>query len=163
MKKRKSYQKWSWIFMVLFIALSIYNVKFGLLGFICIGAPLFFVLKKQGKVHCSHYCPRGSLLQNFLRHISLQNNLPNKFKTKIVKNIILIFMLIMFITTIISSGSNIKLLGFGLFRMMTSSLILGIILGIIYKPRSWCQICPMGYGSGLIDKAIRKPKNCDKK
>ncbi|GAA0121091.1 MAG: 4Fe-4S binding protein [Clostridium argentinense] len=163
MKKRKSYQKWSWIFMVLFIALSIYNVKFGLLGFICIGAPLFFVLKKQGKVHCSHYCPRGSLLQNFLRHISLQNNLPNKFKTKIVKNIILIFMLIMFITTIISSGGNIKLLGFGLFRMMTSSLILGIILGIIYKPRSWCQICPMGYGSGLIDKAIRKPKNCDKK
>lgn len=163
MKKRKSYQKWSWIFMVLFIALSIYNVKFGLLGFICIGAPLFFVLKKQGKVHCSHYCPRGSLLQNFLRHISLQNNLPNKFKTKIVKNIILIFMLIMFITTIISSGGNIKLLGFGLFRIMTSSLILGIILGIIYKPRSWCQICPMGYGSGLIDKAIRKPKNCDKK
>ena len=130
MKKRKSYQKWSWIFMVLFIALSIYNVKFGLLGFICIGAPLFFVLKKQGKVHCSHYCPRGSLLQNFLRHISLQNNLPNKFKTKIVKNIILIFMLIMFITTIISSGGNIKLLGFGLFRIMTSSLILGIILGI---------------------------------
>ncbi|HCQ89663.1 MAG TPA: 4Fe-4S ferredoxin, partial [Clostridium sp.] len=31
MKKRKSYQKWSWIFMVLFITLSIYDIRFGLL------------------------------------------------------------------------------------------------------------------------------------
>jgi len=127
------------------------------------GLPLFFVLRKQGKVHCSHYCPRGSLLQNFLSHISLQNNLPNKFKTKTVKNIILSFMLIMFGITMIKSGGNIRAIGFGLFRLMMSSLALGIILGIIYKPRSWCQVCPMGYGSGLIDKIIKKPTPSNRK
>jgi hypothetical protein len=163
MKKRKSYQKWSWIFMVLFITLSIYDIRFGLLGFVCMGMPLFFVLRKQGKVHCSHYCPRGSLLQTFLSHISLQNNLPNKFKTKTVKNIILSFMLIMFGITMIKSGGDIRAIGFGLFRLMMSSLILGIILGIIYKPRSWCQVCPMGYGSGLIDKIIKKPTPSNRK
>ena len=32
---------------------------------------------------------------------------------------------------------------------MTASLALGAIMGIIFKPRSWCQVCPMGYALRL--------------
>lgn len=33
---------------------------------------------------------------------------------------------------------------FGLYSIMLFSLILGLIVMVLYKPRSWCVFCPMG-------------------
>ncbi|MGG5460525.1 4Fe-4S binding protein [Clostridium sp. B9] len=33
---------------------------------------------------------------------------------------------------------------FGFYSLMLTSTILGIVTGILYKPRSWCTYCPMG-------------------
>lgn len=33
---------------------------------------------------------------------------------------------------------------FGFYSLMITSTILGILTGILYKPRSWCTYCPMG-------------------
>lgn len=34
-------------------------------------------------------------------------------------------------------------LGYRIYSMMFTSVIIGSILGIIYKPRTWCVICPV--------------------
>ncbi len=34
-------------------------------------------------------------------------------------------------------------ISFSLFNMMLSTTLLGIILGLIYKPKTWCSICPV--------------------
>ena len=162
MVRTKSYMKWSWIFMVIFILLSILDIRFGVLGFICMGVPMYHAIKGRGKVHCSHYCPRGSLLGNFLRNISLQNNLPKKLRGKTVKNILLIFMITMFSISLIHAGPNFKLIAFAIFRLMMSSLALGLIMGIVFRPRTWCQVCPMGYATGLI-KNVKDKKEIKNK
>lgn len=154
--RKKSYQKWSWIFMILFIGLSIIDIRFGLLGFICMTVPIYHALRGRGKIHCSHYCPRGSLLGNFLKNISLQNNLPKWVKIKTAKKVLLTWMMVMFTISLINAGSNINRIALAIFRIMTSSLALGVIMGIIFKPRTWCQVCPMGYGTELITKKIKK-------
>lgn len=33
---------------------------------------------------------------------------------------------------------------FGFYSLMLTSTILGVLTGILYKPRSWCAYCPMG-------------------
>lgn len=154
--RKKSYQKWSWIFMILFIGLSIIDIRFGLLGFICMGVPIYHALRGRGKIHCSHYCPRGSLLGNFLKNVSLQNNLPKWIKIKTAKKILLTWMMVMFTVSLINAGPNINRIALAIFRLMTSSLALGVIMGIIFKSRTWCQVCPMGYGTELITKKIKK-------
>lgn len=154
--RKKSYQKWSWIFMILFIGLSIIDIRFGLLGFICMGVPIYHALRGRGKIHCSHYCPRGSLLGNFLKNVSLQNNLPKWIKIKTAKRVLLTWMVVMFTISLINAGPNINRIALAVFRLMTSSLALGVIMGIIFKPRTWCQVCPMGYGTELITKKIKK-------
>ncbi|MEL7597032.1 MAG: 4Fe-4S binding protein [Clostridiaceae bacterium] len=154
--RKKSYQKWSWIFMILFIGLSIIDIRFGLLGFICMGVPIYHALRGRGKIHCSHYCPRGSLLGNFLKNVSLQNNLPKWIKIKTAKKVLLTWMMVMFTISLINAGPNINRIALAIFRLMTSSLALGVIMGIIFKPRTWCQVCPMGYGTELITKKIKK-------
>lgn len=148
--KKKSYLNWSWIFMIAFIVLSILDMRFGLLGLICMTVPIYHALRGRGKIHCSHYCPRGSLLGNFLKNMSLGNNLPPYIKQKNIKNILLGFMLAMFSISLVRAGLNFERVAMAVFRMMMSSLAIGIIMGIVYKPRSWCQICPMGHATGLL-------------
>ncbi|MFZ5968546.1 MAG: 4Fe-4S binding protein [Bacillota bacterium] len=158
---KKSHQSWSWILMVGFIVLSIIDIRFGLLGFVCMGAPVYHALKGRGKIHCSKYCPRGSILGKFLQYISLNNNLPSALKGKKAKNFLLALMMIMFSISMfhaVHQPNIIKAVAFGVFRLMTASLALGVIMGIIFKPRSWCQVCPMGYGTGLI-KDLKDKKN----
>ncbi|SKC84961.1 4Fe-4S binding protein [Maledivibacter halophilus] len=156
MIKKKSHMKWSWIFMVLFIVLSIIDIRFGVLGFICMTVPMYHAIKGRGKIHCSHYCPRGSLLGNFLKNVSLQNNLPKNLRGKTVKNILLILMMTMFSISLIHAGPSFNRIAFAVFRLMMASLALGVIMGVIFKPRTWCQVCPMGYATGLIKKAKDK-------
>lgn len=42
---------------------------------------------------------------------------------------------------------------FGLYGIMLTSLIVGIALTIVYRPRTWCVFCPMGNMTQMICKA----------
>lgn len=152
----KSHMKWSWILMVLFFVLSILDIRFGILGLVCMAVPIYHAIKGRGKIHCSHYCPRGSLLGNFIKNISFQNNLPKSLRGKTAKNTLLILMMTFFSISLFHAGLNFQRIAFAVFRLMLASSILAVIMGIIFKPRAWCQVCPMGYSTGLIRNAKNK-------
>lgn len=159
MKKTKSHMKWSWIFMMIFIILSTVDIRFGLLGFVCMTVPMYHAIKGGGKIHCSHYCPRGSLLGKFLNQISLNSNLPKKYRGKKAKQILLALMITVFSISLYHAFQQpniIKAVGFSVFRLMMSSLGVGILMGVVFRPRSWCQVCPMGYSTELIKKSLDK-------
>ena len=44
---------------------------------------------------------------------------------------------------------------FGLYSLMLTSLLLGLIVMVLYKPRTWCTFCPMG----TMTQGICKLKN----
>ena len=41
---------------------------------------------------------------------------------------------------------------FGLYGIMLTSLVVGVVLTIIYRPRTWCVFCPMGNMTQMICK-----------
>lgn len=149
---------WSWIFIVLFFTLGIVDIRFGILGLICMFVPIYLALRGGGKVHCAKYCPRGSMLGNFLKKLSFNNSLPKLINNKLVKNLMLLWMLGMFSISLIMAKGDFTKTAFAIFRMMAMSTSVGILMGILFKPRSWCQICPMGYATGLIDKRQKAKK-----
>lgn len=161
--KNKSHMKWSWIIMILFIVLSIIDIRFGILGFLCMAAPIYHALKGRGKIHCAKYCPRGSLLGKFLNEISMNNNLPKAMHRKWFKNLLLILMITVFSISLYHAGLNFTRIAFSVFRFMMVSLIIGIIVGIIFKPRSWCIVCPMGHATGMIKNKTDKGKTTNRK
>ncbi|QEK11286.1 4Fe-4S ferredoxin [Crassaminicella thermophila] len=166
MAAKKSHQSWSWILMVLFFILAIVDVRFGLLGFVCMAAPIYHALRGRGKIHCSKYCPRGSILGNFLKYVSLDKNLPKALRGKSAKNILLTLMMIMFSISLyhaFQAPNVIKAVGFAIFRLMVASSILAFIMGVIFKPRSWCQVCPMGHTTALIKQSQDRKKMINKK
>ncbi len=139
-----------WIIIVMFFVLSITNIWFGLFGVICMGLPIFQALRGKGKLHCKSHCPRGSFLSKVVSKISLRNSLPKFMLTNGFKNTLLIIMGVMLTISMIHSGGNPKKIAFGLFRLMGISFIFGIVLGIFFKPKAWCAICPMGHSTTLI-------------
>lgn len=46
-------------------------------------------------------------------------------------------MVILFSFSMYHAGPNIYRIGFAFFRFMTASLTLGVVMGVIFKPRSW--------------------------
>jgi len=45
----------------------------------------------------------------------------------------------------------------GFYSLMLTSLLLGLIVMVLYKPRTWCAFCPMG----TMTQSICKLKNKD--
>ncbi len=165
--KDGSHMKWSYLIMLAFLSLGILDIRFGIFGFACMGAPIYHAIRGRGKVHCQKYCPRGSLLGRFLERLSFNNKLPRFMTTKKFKNGLLTFMLVLFSFSMYHAGPNFNRIAFAMFRFMTMSLLVGIITGIIFKPRSWCVVCPMGNAAGLIDvnfinKKGKTPKEGEK-
>jgi len=50
-------------------------------------------------------------------------------------------------------------LSFRLYSMMMTTTFIGIILAFVYKPRTWCVICPISTVSGLyLNKPVKVSK-----
>ena len=156
--KKKSHMEWSWILMVIFFVLSIVNIYFGILGLFCMLTPFIYTFKGHGKLHCSHYCPRGSLFGKYLQKISINKPLPTWMRRKWFKNFILLAMITAFSISLFHSQGDLKKISFGIFRLMAVSTIFGVLLGVFFKPRAWCQVCPMSHGTGMIDELLKKDK-----
>ncbi|SCY67354.1 4Fe-4S binding protein [Alkaliphilus peptidifermentans] len=155
---KKSIMSWSWVFIVLFFTLGIIDIRFGILGLICMLVPIYLALRGGGRVHCAKYCPRGAMLGKFLQKLSFNNSLPKFINNKIVKNLMLLWMVGMFSISLFISRGDFTKTAYAIFRMMAMSTTVGIFMGVVFKPRSWCQICPMGTATGLIEKSQkRKP------
>lgn len=48
---------------------------------------------------------------------------------------------------------------FGFYSVMLTSTVLGFVLMLLYKPRSWCVVCPMGSMTQLVCKGKCALKN----
>lgn len=51
---------------------------------------------------------------------------------------------------------------FGFYSLMLTSTLIGLIVMVLYKPRTWCAFCPMGTMTQLICKAKNKGKTVQK-
>lgn len=48
---------------------------------------------------------------------------------------------------------------FRLYSMMFTTTTLGLLLALLYRPRTWCAICPMGTLANLsVPKKDQKPR-----
>lgn len=156
MSRNKNHKSWSWIIIISFFALSIVNVWFGLFGFVCMSAPIFHAVRGGGKKHCAKFCPRGSFFQKILAHVSLDRKIPLFMTKKGFRHVLLGLMAVMLIFAMSHTGGDPVRIAFVMFRFMFSSFIVGTILGVLFKARTWCVVCPMGHAAHMIDKLQKK-------
>jgi len=153
------YKKWNWLLMVMFWSLAIIDLRFGLTALFCILPAFYLSFKKPSYNFCASSCPRGNFLQKSLKDISFNRSAPQFFQKSIFKNSLFFVIFFLFIVALFRSGGVPVKIGFVLVRFITVSTIIGMLTGLIYQPRSWCQICPLGQGTNLIKKGISQSDN----
>jgi hypothetical protein len=157
----KSIQGWSWIITIVWITIANIWKPFGLYGFVCMFTPIVIALSGRGKMHCARVCPRGSFIATFTKPISLHLPKPAFMNRTFFRWIIWAAMMGTFITLIIYSiPRGVAFLGNTVLVFMEIATALAFLFGILFSPRAWCTVCPMGFTTGnirtLTEKAARK-------
>ncbi len=98
----------------------------------------------KGRAWCDWMCPRGSFYDYYLEKLSRKVLIPSLFKTNWFRALILAFLMTALGVQIWYAWGSANGIGLAFVTVLTVTTIIGIILGLIYKPRAWCQICPMG-------------------
>lgn len=136
-------------FFVVFLVLAFIYPLLGLLALICMFAPVLISLF-AGRYWCGNYCPRGAFLASFLASFSLMKTPPAFMKTAPFRVLFFFSLISLFSWQIIQVWGNWTAVGFVFFRVVFLTTILGLILGYLYIPRTWCLFCPMGSLSNLL-------------
>ncbi len=116
------------------------------LGFsllICMFGAVGIALYK-GRAWCDWMCPRGSFYDLFLDKISKELKIPPLFRTNWFRTVILTLLMASLGIQIYYAWGDSYGIGLAFVIVLTITTMAGIVLGAVFKPRAWCQICPMG-------------------
>jgi len=155
----KNIQGWSWIITIIWMAAANIWKPFGLYGLVCMFTPIVIALCGYGKMHCARVCPRGSFIGLFTRKISIGLKKPAFMKTKAFHWILWGAMMGTFAyLMIITVPKGIYALGNTILVFMEAATLLALLSGILFTPRAWCTICPMGFTTGNLRGLLEKRK-----
>lgn len=98
----------------------------------------------RGRKWCDWYCPRGSFFDTLIKLISPNREIPRFFKGLPLRIGFLSFLMLMMTVQIIKRWPDLYKIGMFFVILLTVTTILGIILALIFPPRTWCCFCPIG-------------------
>lgn len=151
----KYWKKYSYILLIAFIIIGIFDFRIGLIATICMLAPIVVSFFK-GRFWCGNLCPRGSFYDNLVSKFSQKKKVPKFLKSPYFRTIIALFVIAMFTTSMIKNWGNLYGMGFAIYRLIVVTTIIGLALSLFYNERTWCNFCPMGSIAGLISRFKNK-------
>lgn len=92
---------------------------------------------------CTYACPRGKTLGLALKPFSRGKPLPKGFATAGTRRALCGFMMVCVISSIVRLFQIPAALGTFFWSVCVISLLGGVALGLLYRPRAWCAVCPM--------------------
>lgn len=104
----------------------------------------------RGRYYCGWLCAMGAFFERVLSTISLNKNIPPVLRTSWFRWLIFILMMGLLTLRLVMADGDPEKIGATFVMMWSLSTGLAIALGLIWKPRSWCNICPMATFQGLI-------------
>lgn len=96
------------------------------------------------RLFCAKACPRGRALGFGLKKLSRGRPLPTTALSGGSRRALCGFMMLCVGGNIYRLFGSAAALGSFFWGLCVVSLGAGVVVGIIYKPRAWCVVCPMG-------------------
>jgi hypothetical protein len=155
----KSIQGWSWIITVVWMTIANIWKPFGLYGFVCMFTPVLIALSGRGKMSCARICPRGSFIGKFTRPFSRRIPKPAFMGKTAFRWALWALMMGTFLSLVIySAPRGVAVLGNTILLFMEAATAIAFIFGILFTPRAWCTVCPMGFTTGNIRTLLERAK-----
>lgn len=136
---------------------SLFIIGLIFIGFVVLGGILLSPL--LGRFWCGWLCPRGIFLDYFLGPLSMKRRIPRILRTRGFRTMMVGAMFLMLAMALMGMNPFLRsdnplapLGGFLVFMCIVTTIFMAAPLGIIFKPRTWCSFCPMGYIQSMLSK-----------
>lgn len=168
------WKKYSYVLLLAFVIVSLFNFKIAIAAIICMVAPIIVSIFR-GRFWCGNLCPRGNFYDNVVSKFSRKKAVPKFLKSVYFRLAIVIFMFTMFGVGIAKNWGNLAGIGMVFYRIIVITTLVGVGLSFFYNHRTWCHFCPMGSIAAFIayfrkDKKVLQVSNtcvsckiCEKK
>ncbi|MFZ5765014.1 MAG: 4Fe-4S binding protein [Thermodesulfobacteriota bacterium] len=122
------------------------------LGYVAVSMMLvmFIMTLFRGRFYCGWICAMGAFHERILSLISLKRPMLPVFKAGWFRWLLFILMMGLLTFRLIASEGDPRQIGATFVMMWSLSTGLAVFIGLIWKPRSWCSICPMATFQGVI-------------
>ncbi|ABZ84513.1 ferredoxin, putative [Heliomicrobium modesticaldum Ice1] len=145
---QQKYKSIAFLIPLAYLSLGLYYPIFGYAMALCMGTAMVLAAS-DGRKWCGSLCPRGLLYDKFLG-FNRKKPVPAWLKSKHARNIFFAVFMSAFIWRLSLTGGDLYKIGSVFITMGIISGTIGLVLGILYKTRSWCVICPMGVMSSWV-------------
>ena len=122
----------------------------GFILFLWMGAavlPAFW----RGRTFC-HLCPRGIFFDAVLPRFSRRVRIPVLFRGTAFRLIMLGTLIAVMGSLLWRTWGVLDRMGAGLGSLLLGTTLFGIVLAVLFAPRAWCSICPMGTMAAWIGR-----------
>ncbi|MCA1950467.1 MAG: 4Fe-4S binding protein [Treponema sp.] len=140
----KSKKKYLSVLFVLLVGVGGYF--YPLVGLLVIGLIILAVALnfRSTRYFCGHICPNGASLSTVLTPISRKRRLPQFLYAPEIRRALCGFMLFCMVNLLVRFGRAWSEVGRIFWAIYVISLGISYTMGLFYKPRAWCAVCPMG-------------------
>lgn len=156
LKKNRSRNRWKALSFSIVAILSVGGFFYPLLG---LAVPALMVAAlvmnfRARRSFCAKVCPNGTFLAA-LKPVSRNKRIHPSFVSPQFRRMLCGFMMFCMIGLFIRGYPDYSVIGRAFWLVYLIALSVGIVFGLVYKPRAWCTICPLGT---LQDTVGDKPR-----
>jgi ferredoxin-type protein NapH len=125
---------------------------FPYLGFVALAMMILMLVMAifRSRLYCGWICAMGAFHERILARVSLKKEMPALFKKNWFRWLFFAGLMSLMIFRLASSGGDPARVGAVFVMMWTVATTLAVGFGLYFKPRSWCNFCPMGTMQGYL-------------
>ena len=181
-----------WLWPVVYFSLGFFNILFAWLGIVEFMLPLLFAVFGGNKYFCNKLCGKGQLFALLKKTGNPAPRWVSSrvFRYAFLAFFMVMFANVIYQTWLVYGGVRslhetvrvmwafsvpfgwaytagttsewIAQFSFGLYGLMLTSEIIGLVVMMVWRPRTWCTFCPMGTMTQIIcELKARKNKKDD--
>ena len=135
-----------WFLMPIVIVTIGLGWKYPLLGFSVPAVMLAGMIGGiiRGRYVCGNLCPRGSFFDRLMTCVSRKKPIPEFLISMAFRWVLFAALMGFMVFSILQNPTDIRHWGHVFWLMCVVTTGIGVVLGILIHPRSWCAFCPMG-------------------
>lgn len=130
----------------------------GLLVIVLIGLAIGLNFRST-RYFCGQVCPNGASLSTTLSRVSRKRKLPQSLYAPELRRGLCAFMLFCMVNLMVRFGHGWEQVGRIFWTIYVISLGISYTMGLFFKPRSWCAVCPMGTLQDTLGSTRNKEEN----
>lgn len=99
---------------------------------------------RKGRWVCGNACPRGAFFDRIMQRFGRHKKLPPLLKKTATRWSVVLFLMSFMTYRLIPNVASLDHWAHVFWQMCVITSAFGIALALLYFPRAWCSLCPMG-------------------